>query len=108
LHLLWSLKEAMGLLISLALRSVIPIVSVVKQLRGISSDRAVGLGPNKVLSLPDAVGISLHDWHQAKQGVQQELIRGTMTGEYPAYEPTPVSTPVVVPVSVQGQGGAQG
>ena len=95
----------MGLLISLALRSVIPIVSVVKQLRGISSDRAVGLGPNKVLSLPDAVGIALHDWHQAKQGVQQELIRGTMTGEYPAFEPTPVSTPVVAPMS--GQGGAQ-
>ena len=38
--------------------------------------------------------------------MQQELIRGTATGEYPAFEsPTPVATPVVVPVS--GQGGAQ-
>jgi ribonucleoside-diphosphate reductase alpha chain len=79
-------------------------MSVHKQLRGISSDRAVGLGPNKVLSVPDAIGIALYEWHQDKQGVQQELLR--QTGEYPAFDSTtPVSTPVVVPVS--GQGGAQ-
>src|SRR5688572_2562995 len=97
--------EAMGRLISLALRSGIPLMSVIKQLRGISSDRAVGLGPNKVLSVPDAVGLALHDWHQAKLGIQQELLRQA-SGEYPAFESgTPVATPVVVPVS--GQGGAQ-
>jgi ribonucleoside-diphosphate reductase alpha chain len=96
--------EAMGRLISLALRSGIPLMSVHKQLRGISSDRAVGLGPNKVLSVPDAIGIALWEWNQDKQGVQQELLR--QTGEYPAFESTtPVSTPVVVPVS--GQGGVQ-
>ncbi|MEO6445714.1 MAG: vitamin B12-dependent ribonucleotide reductase, partial [Gemmatimonadaceae bacterium] len=50
--------EAMGRLISLALRSGIPIMEVHKQLRGISSDRAVGLGPSKVLSVPDAIGIA--------------------------------------------------
>src|SRR5688500_2410659 len=95
--------EAMGRLISLALRSGIPLMSVHKQLRGISSDRAVGLGPHKVLSVPDAIGIALYEWHQDKQGVQQELLR--QTGEYPAFESaTPVATPVVVPVS--GQGGA--
>jgi ribonucleoside-diphosphate reductase alpha chain len=93
--------EAMGRLISLALRSGIPLMSVIKQLRGISSDRAVGLGPNKVLSVPDAVGLALHDWHQAKLGIQQELLRQA-SGEYPAFEPV---IPVVVPVS--GQGGAQ-
>ena len=96
--------EAMGRLISLALRSGIPLMSVHKQLRGISSDRAVGLGPSKVLSVPDAIGIALYEWYQDKQGVQQELLR--QTGEYPAFESaTPVSTPVVVPVS--GQGGEQ-
>src|SRR5262245_49972406 len=96
--------EAMGRLISLALRSGIPLMSVHKQLRGISSDRAVGLGPHKVLSVPDAIGIALYEWHQDKQGVQQELLRA-QTGEYPAFPMTPVETPGVVPVSVQG--GAQ-
>ncbi|MGH7678838.1 MAG: vitamin B12-dependent ribonucleotide reductase [Gemmatimonadaceae bacterium] len=65
--------EAMGRLISLALRSGIGLPSIVKQLRGISSDRAVGLGPNKVLSVPDAIGIALDDWWRDKvQGVQQD------------------------------------
>src|SRR5687768_10000025 len=68
--------EAMGRLISLALRSGIPLMEIHKQLRGISSDRAVGLGPNKVLSVPDAIGIALYDWYQEKQlGVQQDLLR---------------------------------
>jgi ribonucleoside-diphosphate reductase alpha chain len=63
----------MGRLISLALRSGIPLQSIIKQLRGISSDRAVGLGPNKVLSVPDAIGIALDDWWRDKvQGVQQD------------------------------------
>ena len=66
--------EAMGRLISLALRSGISIQQVHRQLRGISSDRAVGLGPNKVLSVPDAIGLALEDWMRTKQGVQQELL----------------------------------
>src|SRR5688500_3100382 len=70
--------EAMGRLISLALRSGIPLIEIHKQLRGISSDRAVGLGLNKVLSVPDAIGIALYDWYQEKQlGVQQELLRAS-------------------------------
>jgi ribonucleoside-diphosphate reductase alpha chain len=67
--------EAMGRLISLALRSGIPLMEIHRQLRGISSDKAVGLGPHKVLSVPDAIGMALYEWHQDKQGVQQELIR---------------------------------
>jgi ribonucleoside-diphosphate reductase alpha chain len=78
--------EAMGRLISLALRSGIPIMEVHKQLRGISSDRAVGLGPNKILSVPDAIGIALHEWFQDKQGVQQELIKSNPVGGPPAIE----------------------
>src|SRR5438105_14905239 len=50
--------EAIGRLISLALRSGIPIREVYRQLRGISSDRVVGLGPNKVMSVPDSIGIA--------------------------------------------------
>ena len=45
-----------------------------RQVRGISSDRVVGLGPNKVLSVPDAIGIAIEKWLQEKQGVQQDLL----------------------------------
>ncbi|MDZ4675124.1 MAG: vitamin B12-dependent ribonucleotide reductase, partial [Gemmatimonadota bacterium] len=51
--------EAMGRLVSLALRSGIPMKEVHRQLRGISSDRVIGLGANKVMSVPDAVGIAI-------------------------------------------------
>ena len=85
--------EAVGRLISLALRSGIPLVSVHKQLRGISSDRAVGLGPNKVLSVPDAIGSALYEWHMEKQGVQQELISAPVVGGPPAMEQVTVQAP---------------
>ena len=52
------LPDQNGRLISLALRSGIPMREIWRQLRGISSDRVIGLGPNKVLSVPDAVGIA--------------------------------------------------
>jgi ribonucleoside-diphosphate reductase alpha chain len=70
--------EAIGRLISLALRSGIPLREVYRQLRGISSDRVVGLGPNKVLSVPDAIGIAIEKWMQEKQGVQQDLLGGAV------------------------------
>jgi ribonucleoside-diphosphate reductase alpha chain len=92
--------EAMGRLISLALRSGIPLDSVVRQLRGISSDRAVGLGPNKVMSVPDAIGIALYDWWRDRvQGVQQDAFT---TSEFRAPgapsmdEPPKAAEPVVV------------
>src|SRR5207248_5985216 len=74
--------EAMGRLISLALRSGIPLMEVHKQLRGISSDRAVGLGPSKVLSVPDEIGIALEEWWRDRvAGIQQELMpSGTLGG----------------------------
>ncbi len=90
--------EAMGRMISLALRSGISLPQVHRQLRGISSDRAVGLGPNKVLSVPDAIGLALEDWMRTKQGVQQELL--AIPTALPA-SPVQVSLPVVT------QGGAQ-
>jgi ribonucleoside-diphosphate reductase alpha chain len=64
---------------SLALRSGIPLQALHRQLRGISSDRAVGLGPNKVLSVPDAIGLALEDWMKMKNGVQQELLASSAT-----------------------------
>ena len=74
--------EAIGRLISLALRSGIPMREIHRQLRGISSDKVIGLGPSKVMSVPDAVGIAIERWLQEKQGVQQELLPAT--GEHPA------------------------
>jgi len=73
--------EALGRLISLALRSGIPINEIYRQLRGISSDRVIGLGPNKVLSVPDAVGIAIERYMQEKQGIQQELLPGSVAGQ---------------------------
>src|SRR5882762_423706 len=66
--------EAIGRLISLALRSGVPLTEIYRQLRGISSDRAVGLGPNKIMSVPDAIGIAIEKWMQERQGVQQDLL----------------------------------
>ena len=68
--------EAVGRLMSLALRSGIPISAVRDQLRGISSDRAVGVGPNKVLSLPDAIGQAIERYLSEKEGVQEALPLG--------------------------------
>jgi ribonucleoside-diphosphate reductase alpha chain len=66
--------EAIGRLISVALRAGIPLSEIHRQLRGISSDRVTGLGPNKVMSVPDAIGIAIEKWMQDKQGVQQDLL----------------------------------
>ncbi|MDB4913777.1 MAG: ribonucleoside-diphosphate reductase, adenosylcobalamin-dependent [Gemmatimonadetes bacterium] len=94
--------EALGRLISLALRSGIPITVVHKQLRGISSDRAVGLGANKVLSVPDAIGIALEQWWKDKQGIQQNLL-GLET---PVFG-TPVPPEALVVARTTGQSGAE-
>jgi ribonucleoside-diphosphate reductase alpha chain len=91
---LMSFVEAIGRLMSLALRSGIPIGEIHRQLRNISSDKAIGLGPNKVLSVPDAIGIAIERWMQEKQGVQQDLLAPA-----PA-QPVEIVRPV-------GQGGTQ-
>src|SRR5918998_5050165 len=94
--------EALGRLISLALRSGIPIKEIYRQLRGISSDRVIGLGPNKILSVPDAVGIAIERWMQEKQGIQQELLPGVPppTG---AGEANPAAAQPVTQVGVGGE-----
>jgi ribonucleoside-diphosphate reductase alpha chain len=88
--------EAIGRLVSLALRSGIPMKEIHRQLRGISSDRVIGLGPNKVMSVPDAVGIAIEKWLQEKMGIQQELLASN-TGEYPAVAGAlPISPSVIM------------
>lgn len=100
--------EALGRLISLALRSGIPLMEVHRQLRGISSDRAVGLGANKVLSMPDAVGIALEEWWRARQGVQQELLEdgaGSGGAGSSGVASASAQVPAPAPVVSGGRGG---
>jgi ribonucleoside-diphosphate reductase alpha chain len=72
--------EAIGRLISLALRFGVPVSEVHQQLRGISSDRAIGFGANKVLSVPDAIAQAIEAREQEKAGIQQELIPEVASG----------------------------
>jgi ribonucleoside-diphosphate reductase alpha chain len=97
--------EALGRLISLALRSGIPIKEIYRQLRGISSDRVIGLGPNKILSVPDAVGIAIERWMQEKQGIQQELLPG-VTSQNVAGS-ADIAPVVAQPVTQSGSRGEQ-
>lgn len=82
--------EGIGRLISLALRSGIPMADVIQQLRGIACDRAVGIGPNKVLSVPDAIAQALAQHMHEKLGVQQELLPLAGT-------PAPAAAPAPAP-----------
>src|SRR5881394_600592 len=93
--------EAIGRLISLSLRSGVPLPEIYRQLRGISSDRAVGLGPHKVLSVPDAIGIAIEKWMQEKRGVQQDLLDSTRS-EAPA--PTEVVRGVTGDAALRARG----
>ena len=102
--------EAMGRMISLALRSGIPLMEIHRQLRGISSDRAVGLGPNKVLSVPDAIGIALEEWWREKQGVQQDLLDASQRSQNGTHGPVtnaPVAKPEVTVGRTPGASGAE-
>jgi len=91
--------EAIGRLISLALRSGVPMPQIHRQLRGISSDRVIGLGPNKVMSVPDAIGIAIEKWMQEKhEGVQQDLLT----------QPSGAALPPARPAAVKPSASAEG
>lgn len=51
--------EAIARLISLALRCGVNVDEIVAQLEGIGGARSVGFGPNRIMSVPDAVGQGL-------------------------------------------------
>jgi ribonucleoside-diphosphate reductase alpha chain len=61
-----SFNEAIGRLISLALRAGADPRAIVKQLVGIRCDKPTGLGPHRVLSCSDAIAKSLADYLSAK------------------------------------------
>ncbi len=70
-----SFNEAIGRLISLALRAGADPQAIVKQLIGIRCDKPYGLGPDRVLSCSDAIAKSLAEYLRLKspdQNPQQE------------------------------------
>ncbi|MDQ3223555.1 MAG: response regulator SirA, partial [Gemmatimonadota bacterium] len=87
--------------------SGIPIKEIYRQLRGISSDRVIGLGPNKILSVPDAVGIAIERWMQEKQGIQQELLPQPGRGSLGIAGQTEVAPMVAQPTGHGGDSGEQ-
>jgi len=72
-----AVSEAMGRLISYVLRLNSPVSptdrmkEVVRQLGGIGGDRPLGLGPNRVRSLPDGVAQVLDEYLALKQEARQ-------------------------------------
>lgn len=60
--------EAIGRLLSTGLQHDIPLKVLTAQLRGLSSDDAIGFGPNKILSMPDAIARMLENYSR-KDGV---------------------------------------
>ncbi|MBO8141591.1 MAG: adenosylcobalamin-dependent ribonucleoside-diphosphate reductase [Firmicutes bacterium] len=80
-------SEAIGRLISLYLRTPSPVSNikklalVVEQLRGIGGAQPFGFGPNKVLSLPDALAKALERYLHRKYGHAQNGDSGADASE---------------------------
>ncbi len=61
--------EALGRLISLAFRYGAPPEKIAKQLKGIRCHVPLGLGPNQILSCPDAIGKALADKYVGEEAL---------------------------------------
>jgi ribonucleoside-diphosphate reductase alpha chain len=75
--------EALGRLISLAFRYGAPPDKIAKQLRGIRCHVPLGLGPNQILSCPDAIGKALADKYQGDDGNGHGQAQGAIQLEMP-------------------------
>lgn len=62
--------EAIARLISLALRCGVSVDEIVTQLEGIGGARSVGFGPNRIMSVPDAIGQTLRNLAQAESAFE--------------------------------------
>lgn len=60
--------EAIARLISLALRCGVSVDEIVTQLEGIGGARSVGFGPNRIMSVPDAIGQGLRKLAEIENG----------------------------------------
>jgi ribonucleoside-diphosphate reductase alpha chain len=74
--------EAIGRLISLALRCGVPVKLIAEQLRGIGGSRSAGFGPDRVRSVPDAIGKVLLDHYVKGNGNGNGNGNGYYNGDY--------------------------
>lgn len=66
--------EAIGRLISMALQYNIPLDAIKKELRGIAGGEPYGMGPRRVLSVPDGIAIAIEkflDYENATDTVEE-------------------------------------
>lgn len=90
--------EGLGRMISLSLRTTEPhnrremLKLIIEQLRDIGGSRAVGFGPNRVMSLPDSVARALEDHFFT--GEQPQQLSLPMTNGGPYEEVNPVAQPI--------------
>ncbi len=75
-----ALTEAIGRLLSTSLQSGVSLSKLYKQLRGISSETTYGFGPNKILSVADAVGISLKNHIGGQDGKEGDGKNNSVDG----------------------------
>lgn len=84
--------EALGRLLSLGLRCGIPVRLLAEQLRGIGGLRSTGFGPDRVRSVPDAIGKVLLE-HYVPGYVEANhnglSVNGTKNGHYEVAVSTP-------------------
>lgn len=90
--------EGLGRMISLSLRTTEPhnrremLKLIIEQLRDIGGSRAVGFGPNRVISLPDSVARALEDhFFTIDQPQQLSLPMGNGNGQHTPHEMPSVS-----------------
>jgi len=71
---LTAFAEGIGRMVSIALRSGIPVEILIEQLRGIGGSRSVGFGQQRVLSVPDAIAKLLQQhYFPAESGAAQAV-----------------------------------
>jgi ribonucleoside-diphosphate reductase alpha chain len=76
--------EAIGRLVSLALRCGVPVKLLAEQLRGIGGARSAGFGPDRVRSVPDAIGKLLQDHYVNGNGRPSAGANGNGHGHHEA------------------------
>jgi len=64
--------EAIARLVSIALRSGVDPREIADQLLGIGGSRSIGFGPNRVRSVPDAIGQFIDEYLGRQEGKEEE------------------------------------
>lgn len=101
--------EGLGRMISLQLRTTAPenrmqmLRLVIDQLQGIGGSRSVGFGPNRIMSLPDAVALALMEHYFPEDKAEQlSLFQSQFeAGSIPGVEDDPAP---VVPLTAPSNG----